>query len=337
MMRVISLVLWVSLAAFCADNSDGIAAFNSGRYTEALRLLQSASASGNREATVYLALTQAALNNCDAALPVLTSSFADRDLSRLAGLAAARCYSTAGNTGRALAIAEDLKARYPDNADVLYIAAETEMKAFNDTTFAMFQRTGSSYRMHELSARIFETQNRFSDAVAEYKKAIDVDPQAPDLHFRLGRAILLESHSAEALRAAAEAFSQELKLSPEDGACEFQLGQIAQVQGNGAGAQEHFEKALRLNPNFVTAMIALARIHSREKQYDRAIRLLDRAVELQPGNEAAHYALLMAYRDSGQSEKARAEKTILDRLQKPPEGEFSEFLKRLGDKQPPPQ
>jgi hypothetical protein len=33
-------------------------------------------------------------------------------------------------------------------------------------------------------------------------------------------------------------------------------------------------------------------------------------------------------------EKAKAEKAILDRLQKPPQGEFSDFLKRLGEKPP---
>jgi hypothetical protein len=53
---------------------------------------------------------------------------------------------------------------------------------------------------------------------------------------------------------------------------------------------------------------------------------------LQPANESAHYALLTAYRNAGEMEKAAAEKTILDRLQKPADGEFSDFLKKLGEK-----
>jgi hypothetical protein len=55
---------------------------------------------------------------------------------------------------------------------------------------------------------------------------------------------------------------------------------------------------------------------------------------MQPANESAHYALMMAYRDSGQMEKAKAQKAELDRLQRPPEGEFTQFLKRLGEKPP---
>jgi tetratricopeptide (TPR) repeat protein len=182
--------------------------------------------------------------------------------------------------------------------------------------------------VHELSAEIFEVQNRYDDAVAEYQKAIDMNPQAPDLHFRLGRALLMAGHNAEALDKAATAFQSELKLNPEDGACEFQLGQIAQVQGKKPDAKAHFEKALALSPQFVQAMIALGKMETPEN----AIPLLVKAVQLQPANETAHYALLTAYRNGGQMDKAKEEKAILDKLQKPPEGEFTDFLKKLGEK-----
>jgi tetratricopeptide (TPR) repeat protein len=213
---------------------------------------------------------------------------------------------------------------------VLYLAARQHMKAFNDDTFAMFQRVPSSYRVHQLSAEIFEVENRFDEAISEYRQAIQINPNAPDLHFRLGRAILLQSHSTEALALASDQFQAELKLSPEDAACEFQLGQIAQVQTKTAEAQTHFERALQLSPDFVQAMLALSKLVDRP----RAIELLTRAAKIQPDNEAIHYSLMTAYRDSGQMEKAKAEKAILDRLQKPADGEFSDFLKKLGQKPP---
>jgi tetratricopeptide (TPR) repeat protein len=279
-------------------------------------------------------LTQAASGNCKAALPQLSKQRSDAKLDLLSGIAAAKCDSAGGDEAGAFARLQELKKRFPSDADVLYLDARLHMKAFNEATFAMFQRTPASYRVHELSADIFEVQNRYSDAIAEYKKAIELDPNAPDLHFRLGRAILLANHAPEALQQAAAEFQSELRLSPEDGACEFQLGQIAQAQANTAKAQAHFERAIKLSPDFAQALIALGKIYSHDKHYDRAIALLKHAVEIQPNNEAAHYALMTAYRDSGQMEKAQAEKTVLDRLQKPPEGEFSEFLKKLGDQQP---
>ncbi len=312
---------------------EGISAFNQGRYSVALTKLQEASKNpGDKTAHAFLALTEAALGDCKAALPGLTSvAQVNGELYRLAGLAAVKCYGHLGDDAKAYGLLKNLEQRFPNDPDVLYLAAKLHMKAFNDATFAMFQRTPSSYRVHELSGEIFEVENRYSDAVSEYRKAIELNPNAPELHFRLGRAILLQSHSPESLEQAAAEFKSELKLSPEDGACEFQLGQIAQVQGNTAAAKPHFERAVALSPNFVQALIALGKLHSQQKEYAQAIGLLSRAAQLQPANESAHYALLTAYRDSGQMDKAKQEKAILDKLQKPPEGEFSDFLKKLGE------
>ncbi len=331
------LVLGTALIAAASSTEEGIAAFNQGRYSVALAHLKNSPANDLR-AQAFLGLTEAALGDCPAALPRF-AAVPDREaeLYRLANLAAAKCYGSSGGYTEAFSRLDDLQRRFPDNPDVLYLTAKLHMKAFNDTTYAMFQRTPGSYRVHELSAEIFEVQNRYADAAAEYRKAIELNPAAPDLHFRLGRALLLESHDPAALQNAAQAFQQELTLSPEDGACEFQLGQIAQVQGHRQEAREHFERASAFSPAFVQPLIALGKMDTQDKQWDRAIERLTRATGLQPANEAAHYALLTAYRDSGNIEKAKSEKEKLDKLQKPPEGEFSDFLNKLGENPPPKQ
>ena len=313
--------------ALLLSREEGIKAFNEGRYSVALtQLTEAAKDPNDKEARLFLALTQAATGNCVSALP----SLAAMPDEPLAGIAAVKCYSATGQETKSLQLLNEMTTRWPNNADVLYLKAKLHMKAFNDATLAMFQRAPASYRVHELSAEIFEVQSRYDEAVAEYQKAIEINPQAPDLHFRLGRAILLAAHNNESLEKAAAAFQSELRLNPEDGACEFQLGQIAQVEGKKPEAKAHFEKALALSPQFVQAMIALGKMETP----DKAIPLLTKAVELQPTNETAHYALLTAYRNAGQMDKAKEEKAILDKLQKPPEGEFSDFLKKLGEKPP---
>jgi tetratricopeptide (TPR) repeat protein len=307
--------------------ADGIADFNAGRYSEALKELSSADKT-DATAQLFLALTQAALGDCASAIPRLTKE----PLDRLGAIAAVKCYSKAGDAAHEFAMLQRLETQFPNDADVLYLSAKQHMKAFNDATFAMFQRTPSSYRVHELSADIFEVQNRFDDAIAEYRKAIELNPNAPDLHFRLGRSLLLQSHSPEVLEQAAAEFRAELKLSPEDASCEFQLGQIAQVETKTAEARMHFEQALKLSPAFVQALIALGKMEAAAKNYARAAELLSQATKLEPANETAHYALMSAYRDSGRMDEAKQEKAALDKLQKPEDGEFSNFLKKLGDK-----
>jgi tetratricopeptide (TPR) repeat protein len=336
--RVISfgflLALACSALAETSEIEKGIAAFNAGKYSLARQLLQGQTS--DPDAVAFLALTDAATGNCKEALPKLTEAAksASPKIGRLLSLASAKCEIASGDLPQASAVLQELQRKFPDDADTLYLTAKLHMKAFNDATLQMFQRTPASYRVHQLSAEIFEVQNRYSDAIAEYRKAIELNPSAPDLHYRLGRAILLDSHSAKAMEEAAAEFRSELKLSPEDAACEFQLGQIARAQGDGTAARSHFERALSLSPGFPEAMIALGKIYSQTKQYDKAIAVLTQAAALQADNEAAHYALMTAYRDSGDLEKAKKENAILNGLQKEPEGEFSEFLKKLGAQQP---
>ena len=328
------LAVAILAAAASAPRDEGIAAFQAGRYSEALQKLQAAARQdpSDQQARVFLALTRAARNDCKSALPDLKA--AQGPLQRLAGVAAARCMEFGGDNSGAAALLEQLERRFPSDPDVLYTLARLHMKAFNDATFAMFQRTPGSYRVHQLSAEIFEVQGRYDEAVAEYRKAIALNPAAPDIHFRLGRALLMAAHGPAALDQAHSEFLAELKLSPEDAATEFQLGQIAAVRKQPGDAQRRFERAVALSPEFAEALVALAKIHAEAQRYDQAIPLLERAVKLQPAGEAAHYALMMAYRNTGQTDKARAEKATLDRLQKPPEGEFTEFLKKLGEKPP---
>src|SRR5271165_3467594 len=193
--RVLVLSLLLPLCAAAQTTEQGVAAFQHGHYAEAARILRDASAANpsDEHARVFLALANAATGHCTGAVPELTARFdnsADADLARLSGLALVQCFIAAGQTGKALPVAAQLEAKYPNDADVIYQSARLHMKAFNDLTRRMFEKTPASYRVNQLSAEIFETQNRFSEAAAEYRKAIAKNPQALNLHFRLGRAIL---------------------------------------------------------------------------------------------------------------------------------------------------
>jgi tetratricopeptide (TPR) repeat protein len=200
--------------------------------------------------------------------------------------------------------------------------------------FRMYQKTPASFRVNQLSGEIFEIQGRYQDAAAEYRKAIQKNPAALNLHFRLGRALLLESHEPGNLREARKEFEAELALNPGDAVAEYQVGQILVAEQNPAGAAARFEKAVSLNPDFAEALVGLAKVKSDTKKYGEAIGLLERAVKLQPASESAHYSLMLAYRNAGRMDDAQREKALFDKLNRPPEGEFTEFLKRLGEKAP---
>jgi len=319
--------------------ADAVDAFHKGQYVQARQMLEKIAATSPNDgvARTFLGLSRAATGACDAARGDLQQQFntnPEASLQRLAGIALVQCDLSQNRLPEAFPVLDKLQKNFPEDADVLYETAKVHMKAWNDAVLQMYQKTPSSFRVNQLSGEIFEIQGRYQDAAAEYRKAIQKNPAALNLHFRLGRALLLESHEPANLRDARKEFEAELALNPGDAVAEYQIGQILLSQQNGAGAAARFDKAVSLNPEFAEALVALAKTRSDAKKYGEAIGLLERAVKLQPASESAHYSLMMAYRNAGRAEDAQREKAIFDKLSRPPEGEFTEFLKKLGDKAP---
>jgi lipopolysaccharide biosynthesis regulator YciM len=113
----------------------------------------------------------------------------------------------------------------------------------------------------------------------------------------------MESHSPDSLEVARQEFESELKLNPSDAAAEYQIGQILLAQQKAEEAGKRYERALALSPKFPEALLALGKVRLDEKRFSESIALLQQAAALLPKSEAAHYALMIAYRNSGKTEE----------------------------------
>jgi len=312
--------------------TDGLAAFEKGDYAAAEKAFEKNS--DNPRANAFLALTQAATNRCGEAEPALEAAFqakSDPNIRKLTGLALARCRIAAERFDAALDPLSALRRDYPDDADVLYENARLHLKAWNGIVEEMFERTPDSFRVNQLSAEIFEIQGQYDEAVAEYRKAIEKAPRTINLHYRLGRALLMQSHEPASLEAARLEFEAELELNPNDAVAEYQVFQILQVQGDEDAAVWRLIRAVDLDPTFPEALVALGRQRVKDKDYADAIMVLNEALKHAPKSESAHYSLMLAYRNAGRREDAERIKKALDELQASPEGEFTDFLKRIGE------
>ncbi len=328
-MPATSLLLLLAVFGQTGDTAQGIDAFRQGRFDEARTDLQRALRAnpGDGAARAFLAMTEAANHQCSHAESEFVSN-SDPSLARTSGLAALECDPAN------FALLARLEARFPADPDVLYESAKLHRKAWDRDVAALYEKAPSSYRVNQLSAEVFETEGKYGEAAAQYAKAIEKAPGALNLHYRLGRCLLLDSPTPANFEKARAEFDAELRLNPDDAISHFQIGQILTAQQKPAEAVASYEKAIALRPEFAEALIAVGKARAQNKQYEEAAALFKRAVTLQPDNEAAHYNLLLAYRNLGRTAEAATEKQNLDRLQKPPEGEFSNFLKKLGDKAP---
>ncbi len=308
---------------------DGLEQFRRGEYVGAQASLRAAGA--DPRARVFLALARAATGECDTVRRNLLQEFRgqqDKELKRASGIGFVQCALAKDRFGEAFPVLDELRTAFPDDADVLYLTARLHMKAWNDTLYAMFQKTPSSFRVNQVSAEVFEMQGRYPEAETEYRKAIEKNGAAVNLHFRLGRVLVLQSKFPEAL---AE-FQAELKLNPSDAVAEYQVGQILISQQRKDAGEGHLRRALDLDGNFVEATIALGKLRLEQKRYAEAVELLERSVKLSPKSETARYNLMLAYRNAGRTADAQREKEELEKLQQPPAGEFTDFLKKLGEK-----
>src|SRR5579859_1509668 len=153
------------------------------------------------------AVKRAIAGECESAATQLAQEFAKG--SRQAGLALAQCRIAAKQFDAAGPLVAQLEKQYPSDPDVLYVSANYHMKAWNDAIYRMYQKAPASYRVDELSAEVFETQGKYTEAIAEYKKAIAKNPKAINLHYRLGRALLQQSHDPAVLSQARKEFEAE--------------------------------------------------------------------------------------------------------------------------------
>jgi tetratricopeptide (TPR) repeat protein len=136
-------------------------------------------------------------------------------------------------------------------------------------------------------------------------------PTAPNVHYAYGTFLLPEEPDV-----ALEEFRRELRASPSHYHAMLQIAYEQLKRGNYQGALPLAEKAVELAPNLFPARNALGRALLESGQIERAIEELQTGVKLAPDNPELRFALARAYQRGGRNEDAareRAEFLKLDR------------------------
>jgi len=99
-------------------------------------------------------------------------------------------------------------------------------------------------------------------------------------------------------------FEEALRLAPDDVPTLVWLGNAYLDAGRVDDAERLFSKALSLQPRLVAAMFGMGRAALAKREYARAIDYLEQAQAQDPKAVTIHYQLAMAYRGTGQTDKA---------------------------------
>jgi len=186
-----------------------------------------------------------------------------------------------------------------ETADSLYWRVEA-CNQLAVGAFAKLFELPPSLEVHQLKAEVHTRQGRFWEAVNEWNKALELDPQNRVVKRELALSLYFnrDYDGSKAL------VDELLKSEPDSGQLNFLAGDILLYQQKVEAAIPFLEKAVILTPDSLGAQSSLGRAYMHVGEPEKAIPHLLTAL---PSDEdgSLHYQLGRAYQRTGQREKAR--------------------------------
>jgi tetratricopeptide (TPR) repeat protein len=166
---------------------------------------------------------------------------------------------------------------------------------------------------HFSLARNFEESGNFLNAVDEYKKAIQEDPESPNLYIELANAYLRNRQVNNAIREAESA----VRVDPESLEAHRLLGSIYygivrnEDTGRAPAASEYLKKAIQeyekicsLDGSDTNSLVVLSLLYRYDGQGEKAVETAKRLLEKAPASEAGLANLAQIYSEQGNTQEA---------------------------------
>jgi tetratricopeptide (TPR) repeat protein len=145
-------------------------------------------------------------------------------------------------------------------------------------------------------------------AVEHYKKALQIDPRLPGVHFELAQSVLESARSnPKAQDEAEKELETAIMVDGDSPSVQCELGAIAMLRADLEKAYSHYTRALSMDPKSTQAQLALGHILMTMEKPEEARGYLEMAVKADPLNETAHYRLAVAYKRLQLTEQAQKE------------------------------
>jgi tetratricopeptide (TPR) repeat protein len=241
----------------------------------------------------------------------------DKQLRLQVGMELAALYDQQGDPGATACVMRSLVDLDPDDVDVLFMAQRVYSELADDTLNKLAVLAPGSARMQQVIAERLVNGGDLQGAIEHYRKALQIDPRLPGVHFELGEAILQSSPVDAGTQAEAQKeFEASIGVDGDTAKTECEFGSMALSQSHLDQAFEHYQRAYQLNPNEVQAQMGLAKLLMMQEKPQEAIKYLRMAVQSDPLNGTAHYQLGTAYRRLQMMDMADKEVLLFQEIKK---------------------
>jgi Tfp pilus assembly protein PilF len=316
----------------------GVIAFFQHNYKNASQYLRSALA-----IDPSLAKTQALLGICErklgqpSAQALLEKSFPglkDKNLQIQVGMELASIYDQQGNLDRTASVMRSLVDLDPDNVEILYMAQRVYSELADDTLNKLAILAPGSARMQQVIAERLINEGDLKGATEHYRKALEIDPRLPGVHYELAEAILESSPNEARTQAEAEKeLETAVKVDGDNARTECVFARIASRRSDLDGAYAHYSRAFALNPGEAEAQIGLGRLLTTMDKFQEAAKYLRMAVQSDPLNGEAHYRLASVSRTLELKDEAAKEFRLFQEI-KQTKKDLKELYRQMNKKPP---
>jgi len=169
-----------------------------------------------------------------------------------------------------------------------YSTAEEILK----TAMARFPKMGE---FHYFLGITYQAQDRFQEALEEWKKAALIKPDSSTAHYVKA----IEKHLARDEQGAIAEFREAIRIKPDNAYAHNILGVILTLTGKTDEAKAEFQAAIRYKPNYVEPYLNLAYVYEKEGKLEDAVKFYKTATIKNPYSAKALMAMGKIYFASG--------------------------------------
>ncbi len=172
------------------------------------------------------------------------------------------------------------------------------------------------WHFRNLGKAFYENPTTQTQAVDEFKRALDLAPSSSREQLNYGLALLRAGKTREGVAQ----LEKVQKEHPELPHTWFNLGIVWKKEGDFEKALPQFERMVKLTPDEPVAHYNLGVLYKQDNRNDEAVRELQTAVKLNPNLAAPHFQLYNLYRTSSRRDEAAAELAEFQKQKKLQEG-----------------
>jgi len=196
-------------------------------------------------------------------------------------------------------------------------------EAYRALKKAVSLNVDNPYYNYALGAVAMETEDA-GEAVPYLQKYCVLRPGDPRGRLILGAAYFNAHNDTKAK----QVISRVARFPETAATAHYYLGQIANHQGDSAGAIRELNGALQANPDYVDAYAELGLIYLKQKQYGQAEEALQKALQLKPSSYTANLNLMILYQRT-KDPRAAAQAQRFDEVRKERAEKAKEFLRTI--------